>query len=332
MLKSSLCKAILCAMFALSLAVSRQTGKTADSRSTPEFPKLDASTLPIAAKIHIGGDPDWLGIGFGSVWVSVPKNNEVVRINPKTDTIEARIKVGEEPCYGIGVGKRHVWVLNCKSQSLTRIRPQDNTVDRVNSVHIAPHGEGGIAVSKDAVWYVSNQDGHSSTLVELNHRTTATLSVGADSAVVNSAFGSIWVTSSGEGKVYRVDPKRHRVVARITVPASPRFTTVGQGAVWVLSQSDGSVSRIDPATNTVIASIAAKVPGAGGDIASGGGYIWVAASGTPVMRIDPKSNKVVDQYGNYKGADAIRFGFGAVWVSDHGKGDLWRIDPEKLGR
>jgi YVTN family beta-propeller protein len=332
MLKSSLCKAVVCAVFALSLAVSRQIGKTADSPSTPEFPKLDATTLPIAAKIHIGGDPDWLGIGFGSVWVSVPKNNEVVRINPKTNAIEARIKVGEEPCYGIGVGERYVWVLNCKSQSLTRIRPQDNTVDRVSLVHVAPHGEGGIAIKKDAVWYVSNEDGHSSTLVEFNKRTRKKLSVGADSVVVNSGFGSIWITSSGEGKVYRVDPKRHRIIARITVAASPRFTTVGEGAVWVLSQSDGSVSRIDPATNTVIASIAANVPGAGGDIASGGGYIWVAASGTPVMRIDPRSNQVVDQYGNYKGADAIRFGFGAVWVSDHVKGDLWRIDPQKLGR
>jgi DNA-binding beta-propeller fold protein YncE len=97
-----------------------------------------------------------------------------------------------------------------------------------------------------------------------------------------------------------------------------------------LSQSDGSVSRIDPATNKVIANIPANVPGAGGDIASGGGYILVAASGTPLMRINPKTNKVVDQYGNYKGADAIRFGFGAVWVSDHGKGDLWKIDPQKL--
>jgi len=328
MLKSLFCKALICAIFAFS-AVGQQKP---DSPGTAEFRKLDASTLPITAKIHIDGDPDWLGIGFGSVWVSVPKNNEVVRINPQTNAIQARIKVGEEPCYGIGIGKLYVWVLNCKSQNLTRIRPRDNTVDRINPVRIAPHGEGGIAIRENAVWYVGNEDGHSSTLIRKISRATKTLKVGADSAVVNSAFGSIWVTSTGDAKVYRIDPLRHKIITQIAVPASPRFTTIGQGSVWVLSQSDGSVSRINPTTNKVIASIATHVPGAGGDIASGGGYIWVAASGTPVTRIDPKSNKVLEQYGNYKGADAIRFGFGSVWVSDHGKGDLWRIDPKKLGR
>src|SRR5205807_10153009 len=241
--------AMIYGTFALSLLVSLQIRKTAVSPSTIEFPKFDASALPVIAKIHIGGNHDWLGIGFGSVWVSVPKNNEVVRINPKTNAIEARIKVGEEPCYGIGIGENHVWVLNCKSQNLMRIRPQDNTVDQVNFAQIAPHGEGGIAVVKEAVWYVSNQDGHSSTLLELKGRTTEAVNVGTDSAVVNSAFGSIWVTSSGEGKIYRVDPKQHKVIATITVPASPRFTTIGERSVWVLSQSDGSVSRIDPATN-----------------------------------------------------------------------------------
>src|SRR5207302_826199 len=145
MLKSLFCTAVICGIFTLPLLVSQQTGKVAVSPNAAELPRFDASTLPVVAKIHIGGDPDWLGIGFGSVWVSVPKNNEIVRINPTTNAIQARIQVGEEPCYGIGIGRHHVWVLNCKSQTLVRIRPQDNKVDRVNSVHIAKHGEGGIA-------------------------------------------------------------------------------------------------------------------------------------------------------------------------------------------
>ena len=73
----------------------------------------------------------------------------------------------------------------------------------------------------------------------------------------------------------------------IDVAASPRFATVGAGSLWVLSQSDGSVARIDPLTNKVKAVIAAQVPGAGGEICYGGGFIWVTMSGTPVTRIDP---------------------------------------------
>jgi virginiamycin B lyase len=299
-----------------------------------DFSKLDASTLPIQAKIHVGGNPDWLAIGFGSVWVSVPKNDEIVRINPESNGIEARIKVIGEPCYGIGIGDTHVWVLTCKGQMLTRIRPGDNIVDRTAAVNVAPHGEGAIAVEKDTVWFAGNfvgrVDGHSEHLFRLHDLTMDIMGVGADSAVVTVGFGSVWVTSSGEGKVYRVDPNTLKVTAKITVPATPRFTTIGEGSVWVLSQSDGSVSRIDPRQNKVIAMIAAGVRGAGGDIAYGGGYIWVAASGTPLIRIDPRSNKVLEEYGNYKGADAIRFGFRSIWVSDHGKGDVWRIDPGNL--
>jgi virginiamycin B lyase len=140
----------------------------------------------------------------------------------------------------------------------------------------------------------------------------------------------VWAISSGEGNVYRIDPARRKVTAMIQVAEGPRFSTEGAGSLWVLSQSDGSVSRIDPATNKVVAVIAAHVPGKGGEICYGGGFIWVTMDGTPVTRIDPAKNKVVDQYGNYPKADGIRYGFDSVWVSDHGKGDLWRIDPGKM--
>ena len=300
---------------------------------TAVFAKYDTSELPITAKIHTGGDPDWLATGFGSVWVSVPKNNEIVRIDPIHNAVKARITVDEEPCYGIGVGQTWIWVLNCKSQTLTRIDPDKDKVDLRVPVSIAPEGEGSIAVDESGVWFVGNEGGHSSTLVHLEQVHGYTLRktpVGADSAVVTLGFGSVWVTSSSENKIYRVDPASGNIVVRIAVAAQPRFTTTGFGSLWVLSQSDGSVSRIDPATNKVTSVISARVPGAGGDIASGAACILVAAAGTPLTRIFPASGKVADQYGNYKGADAIRFGFDSVWISDHGKGDVWKIDPAKL--
>lgn len=305
---------------------------TAFSQVKTQFPRYDISALPIAAKIHIGGDPDWLAIGFRSVWVSVPKKNEIVRIDPEHNSIQARIPVDEEPCYGIAVGPTRLWVLNCKSQTLTRIDPRFNKVDLRVPVSVAPEGEGSIAVGYGSVWLVSNEDGHSSTLMQLDphgHRRRK-IKVGTDSAVVTIQFGSVWVTSSGENAIYRVNPKTGHIIATINVAPAPRFTTTFNNFLWVLSQSDGSASRINPATNKVDAVAHAHVPGAGGDIAGGRGYIWLAAAGTPMTRISSKSARVIDQYGNYPGADAIRFGFGSVWISDHGKGDVWRIDAVNL--
>ncbi|HEY6251644.1 MAG TPA: hypothetical protein VI685_16930 [Candidatus Angelobacter sp.] len=305
----------------------------AQEQQRSQFATFDASALPVSARIQIGGDPDWLAIGFGSVWVSVPKTNEVVRIDPRRNVVKARITVDQEPCYGIGIGRSWVWVLNCKSQTLTRIDPEKEKVDLTVPVSIAPEGEGSIAVDDSGVWFVGNEDGHSSTLVhveQLHGNMLRKIPIGAESAVVTLGFGSVWVTSSGENRVYRVDPETGNIVAKIPVAAKPRFTTIGAGSVWVLSQSDGSVSRINPATNTVQSVTNAGVPGEGGDIAGGGSYIWVSAAGVPLIRIFPQSAKVADEYNNYRGADAIRFGFNSVWISDHGKGNVWRIDPEKL--
>jgi hypothetical protein len=307
--------------------------KSPQAKPTADFRKLDATALPIAQKIQIGGDADWLAIGFGSVWVTVAKNNEVVRVDPARNVVQARIAVDKEPCYGIGIGVDKVWVLNCESKTLTRINPKTNAVDLRVPVKIDDGGEGSIAVDDRYVWFASDDDGHASTLMQMDVKTGRPLkriAVGKDSAVVKLGFGSVWVISSGEGNVYRVDPARGKVTAMITVAEGPRFSTVAVGSLWVLTQSDGNVTRIDPATNKVVAVIPVHVPGKGGEICYGGGFIWVTMDGNPVTRIDPVKNKVVDQYGNYPKADGIRYGFGSVWVSDHGKGELWRIDPAKM--
>ena len=317
---------------AILLLLALQNAESSPQSQPADFAKRDFSNLPVQAKVHTDGDPDWLATGFGSLWVSVPRLNQIVRINPANNKVRTRIQAGLEPCYGIGIGVTRLWVLNCKSQTLTRIDPSKGKVDLSVPVNVAPHGEGSIAVTRSSVWFVSNEDGHSSTLVQMDMRgkVKSRIKVGAESSVVTAAFGSIWVTSSGEAKLYRVNPVSGKVIATISVAAMPRFTTAGEGSLWVLSQSDGSVARIDPTRNRVAAAIQVHVPGAGGDIAYGGGIIWVAAAGTPITRIDPRRNRVIDQYGNYKGADAIRFGFGSAWVSDHAKGDLWRIAAAKM--
>jgi len=316
-----------------SQGASGPNGQRASGQGGSGVSKLDASVLPITQKIQIGGDADWLAIGFGSVWVTVAKNNEVVRVDPVRNVVQARVKVDKEPCYGIGIGVDRVWVLNCQGKTLTRINPQTNAVDMRVPVKIDDSGEGSIAVDERYVWFASNEDGHSSTLSQVDVKTGRKLkgiAVGKDTGVVKLAFGSVWAISSGDGNVYRVNPATRKVTAMITVAEGPRFTTEGAGSLWVLTQSDGNVTRIDPATNKVVAVIPVHIPGKGGEICFGGGLIWVTMDGNPVTRIDPATNKVIDQYGNYPKADGIRYGFGSVWVSDHGKGELWRIDPGKM--
>jgi len=95
-----------------------------------------------SSRLERFGDADWLAIGFGSVWVTVAKNNEVVRVDPVRNVVQARVAVDKEPCYGIGIGVDRVWVLNCQGKTLTRINPKTNAVDMRVPVNIDDSGEG----------------------------------------------------------------------------------------------------------------------------------------------------------------------------------------------
>ncbi len=290
-----------------------------------------SESLAIISRIPVPGGPDWLGMGFGSVWVSNSPDNSVSRIDPRTAQVIARIAVGQDPCLGVGIGFEAVWIPNCKDKSLSQIDPKTNKVVRTTPIDIAGQGEGTIGVGEDSIWLLTNRNGTvSGTLSRISPRTgkvIADIAVPAESYVAVVGFGSVWVTSTGGNAVLRIDPRTNRVAAKIRVHRSPRFTSAGAGSLWVLNQSDGTVSRIDPATNRVTATIAVGVPGPGGDIAVGGGSVWVSSDGVPVSQINPLANRVVRQFAGGHGADAIRFGYGFVWVSDHKKGEVWKIRP-----
>ena len=127
-------------------------------------------------------------------------------------------------------------------------------------------------------------------------------------------LGAVWVTSTTHNLVSRIDPGTNNVAAIIPVGPSPRFLAVGEGAVWVLNQGDGTVSRIDTQSNRVVATIEVGVPGPGGDIAVGEGFVGVTAVGKPFSRIDSRSNRLVAQFVG-EGGDALRIGHGSVWLA-----------------
>src|SRR5204863_154042 len=106
----------------------------------------------------------------------------------------------------------------------------------------------------------------------------------------------VWVSNEPKDTVSELDPKTNTVAATIAVGKAPRCIAAGEGAVWALNQGDGTVSRIDPKTNKVAATIDVGVPGGGGEIAAGEGSVWVTSFGYPLSRIDPASDKVVQQF------------------------------------
>jgi YVTN family beta-propeller protein len=146
-----------------------------------------------------------------------------------------------------------------------------------------------------------------------------------------AAFGgdAVWITSTEQSVLTRVDPKTNKVVATIPIGQKPRFLSIGEGSVWTLNQGDGTISRVDMRANKLVANIEAGLPGGGGEIAVGEGSVWVTMMEIPLTRIDPSTNKVVQQFFG-KGGDSVRVGHGSVWLSDLEGGKLLRLDAKKI--
>ncbi len=326
-------RCVSAALLGLAMIAAGAEVLASDATHAPLVPRVPLAAVPVDARVDVPAGPGWLGIGFGSVWISKSTSQAVYRIDPSTNKVIAKIPVGPDAELGVTAAAGSIWIPDVKEHSLTQIDPIRNVVARKMPMDVSADPEGSIAVTQDSVWFVSDRGGtDAGTLVRMNvqtGRTTAQIKIPSQSHAVVAAFGAIWVTSSGSGLVVRVDPVTNSIVARIPVHAQPRFIVSGFGSVWALSQSDGSLARIDPQTSRVIATLALKVPGRGGDLAIDDTTLWVSAEGTPISLVDPKTNTARVQVVGGHELDTLRAGFGSLWLIDEHVGVL-RIDPAKL--
>lgn len=177
--------------------------------------QIDPVSNLIGASVDVGptgaAGPNWLAAGLGSVWVDIPNNSTVARIDLATDAVQATIDVpsGFIPCGGIAVGADAAWVTACAEQKqLIVIDAATNTVRAT--------------VQLDGFGYYP-------TMIE----------------------GAPWVALNREqadnGQIVRVNPQTDRV-DRVLVPG-PSFhgggnLVVAAGSVWVFDALHGTLIRL----------------------------------------------------------------------------------------
>ncbi len=129
---------------------------------------------------------------------------------------------------------------------------------------------------------------------------------------------------SDANQLLKIDPSDPTRQTAVSVGAYPRFLTVGGDAVWVMNQHDGSISRVS-AAGTVLGTtrIADRIEG--GDIAFGGGSVWVQPGGQLLVQLDPSSGEVVAEYGPRSGSGGVAADDAAVWVTAHDVDAVWRL-------
>jgi virginiamycin B lyase len=280
------------------------------------------SELTPDAEFPVSGHPDWLAVTEDAVWVTSSNANHVVRLDAATNKPGAVITL-QKPCSGLAIGFGSLWIPSCGSHNLARA---DATTGEIQAtIPASPaDSEGGITTGAGSVWLVTSA---SSELDRIDASTNAIIAhIQLPKGSFNPIYAgdSIWIASNEGNALVRVDPATNKVIGSTPIGPKPRFLTVGEGSVWVLNQGDGTVSRVDAKTGKLLATIPAGIPGLGGEIAYGGGFVWATVFGYPITRIDPAKNQVVQQWVG-KGGDSIRYAHGSIWLTFLMDAKVWRL-------
>jgi len=155
-----------------------------------EVAKIDPSTNRVVPPNGISGSLlSAVATGFDAVWVANAGDNNVVRMNPRTNGPVDDFGVAGTP-RGIAVGERAIWVTSEADDSVSRIDAGSGSV-RTIPVGDAPTG---VAFGEGAVWVVNSGAGTVSRIDPVTEDVVETIAVGNRPVGIAAGAGSIWVT------------------------------------------------------------------------------------------------------------------------------------------
>lgn len=273
------------------------------------------------------GKPSWLYVSE-SVFTPNAAKGGVEKLEAKTGKAGDSITGVAKPCTRMAAGFGSLWVPSCGDGALVRLdaKTLKKSTQVVAGVASVP---GAIAVSADSVWLLTDEKTTLSRIDPSTNEVVADVRLPAGCRSLVSGESALWLACPAQNQVLKVNPATNLVSKRITVSASPQSLSVGEGSIWVFCSKEGKVERIDPKTEKVTKSIELGVPGVAGEIAFGDGAVWVTMAGFPLTRIDPATDKVVQQFYG-QGGGAIQVASGAIWLSNIEQATIVKIDPKRL--
>ena len=264
-------------------------------------------------------------VSSDGIWVPQRENSSIVRIDAKNNSPAKPLEVGHAPCASLALAFDTLWVPSCDGKSVTRVSIGHGNVS-ANAPLALAEPKGTIASAASSMWVITDAKGVVARLDPATNAAVAEVYVNAKPFAIAAEDDVLWVTSEEGAALTRIDPATNVVVETITVGPRPGPLAIGEGAVWTLNRGDGSVSRVDIKSNKVSHTIKVDESVANGAIAVGEGAVWLSAPGVPLVRIDPRTNRVTHKFTG-TGGGAIVVGHGSLWVNA-GPKTTWRIDPK----
>jgi DNA-binding beta-propeller fold protein YncE len=331
--------ALLVAGLAVTGWLAAERPRTAGAGGAPATtaspgPAAPGRSSPIVATVPTGGFSSAMATGAGALWVV--GSDEVIRIDPATDKVAARIPVratGSGPA-AVAVGAGAVWVPVAVPGALLGIDPEQDKVTARIPLGGPLQGAMSVAATRDTVWVAccgeaaagaSTPGGRLLRVDPARKRIVADIALPAAPVAVAADSSAAWVATAA-GQVVMVSERRNRVAATIEAGGPLGFSqtiAVGSGGVWLADPFDEQVVRIDPKTRRVMARIPA---GAVTGLAVSGDAVW-ALSSLGLVRVDAAQDRVVAiaRDADLRRARLVAANDAAVWTS--GWNSVSRIDP-----
>jgi YVTN family beta-propeller protein len=337
---------VLLSLFLGSAAIASAQSTKPEVTPPPAAPPITLllTSLVPDATIELGGDRHFAVTPDG-VWVSNRAAGTVTRIDPKTNTPEKPLAIGKEPCHSLVQAFKSLWTALCSSGSLMRLdlpsatpapakdKPIESTPAKaekspLTEIKTGIRGAGPLVSATGSIWMITDAAG---SLVRLDPDTNAvvaevTVPSGATSLAVSG--DALWIVSTARAQVSRVNGYSNVVEETVKVGPAPIAVAAGEGSIWTLNGGDGSVSRIDPKTNKVTDTIKVGATGTIGTILAGEGSVWVSVPGFPLSRIDPRTNRLAQQFTG-PGGGVLAIGLKSLWLAATPT-HVWRIDPKRV--
>ena len=297
---------------------------------TPKGPpplRLAFSSLIAEAAFEVSGSRDFAA-GEDAVWVSNREAGAVSRIDPRTNKVAQTIVLGPGLCAGLTVDFGSVLIPQCAKKAIARIDLKTNAVADPIPTALWEAARS-FATGVGSVWVISDASGTIARLDPMEKTVVALIDTAPGATALAFGGDALWVASPSGDLVTRVNPFNNLVVETIAVSNHPRDLVTGGGSVWTWNQGDGSVTRIDPKTNMIVATIKIGAPvGADARIAFGEGSVWIAGTALPLVRIDPRTNRVVQMFTG-AGSPSLAVAHGSLWLAGSAKA-VWRLDPKRV--
>ena len=250
-------------------------------RNSGELAVVDPATNEVSGSVNVG-DPELcagIGASYGAVWTCVA--SDVVRVDPETLEVVARLPVKKQAVQGHLVGGfDRVWVLTSDGSKLVGIDPATNQV--ATEFELPARGND-VTLSDDALWVPCRVDDRVLKVDPTSGEVLLDLAI--DNPMAVAVDDDVWVGTATT--TLQLDPATGEVLLEGDAGSSPDGgLALDADSVWVRNGEDFLI-RLDRDTGERVQQITAEDLTSGGDLLVLDGEVWTTSYDDQLLfRID----------------------------------------------